>query len=229
MRLAPLVVALSSLASLVSLSVPARADDARPLPVDDADVRDRSAAIERSLAAGAPYARRWYWGWSGAFVAASALSFASLSVVDEPGLRADAVVGGTLAGLGAISTIALPLTASRGAGALTAMPDDTPEQRAARLRAAEATLRRAAREERFLSGWAAHAGVLAANAAAAAVSRLAYDRPWNMIALARGTGVVVGELKVLSTPVAAIDAEATLLTDVTVAPTVGGLVVAGRF
>ncbi len=190
-------------------------------PADTA--RARAVELERALDAGAPYARRWYWGWSGAFAAASALSFASLAVFDDPGLRADAVVAGTLAGLGAATTLGIPLTASGGARAVTAAEPD------ARARAAEARLRRAAREERFLSGWVAHAGIVASNAAATAVSRGVYHRPWDMIALSRATGLLIGELKVLSTPTDAIADEARLLDELVVTPTVGGLALSGRF
>lgn len=209
---------------VVALSLSSASAAAADAPTDVEAIRARTAEIERRLDAGAPYARRWYWGWSGAFAAASALSFASLAVLDDPGMRADAVVSGALAGVGAITTVALPLTAAGGARA-----DDAPSDLDARAKRAEARLRRAAREARFLSGWVAHAGVVGANAVAAAVSRAAYDRPWDMIALARGTGLVVGELKVLSTPTDAISDEARLLGDVTVSPTVGGVVLSGRF
>ncbi|MCC6646087.1 MAG: hypothetical protein IT374_11015 [Polyangiaceae bacterium] len=214
MRVASIVLGLS-----LSVSSAARA----------AEPEARRAEVEARLDAGAPYARRWYWGWSGGFAAVSALQLGSLLVLDDPGLRADAVVGGALAGVGAISTLALPLSAASGARSIRALPDETSEQRVARARAGEDALRRAAREARFLTSWIAHAGVVGANAAAAAVSRWVYHRPWDMVALARGTGLVVGELKVLSTPTDAIDAEASLLREVTVAPTVGGVVIGGRF
>lgn len=227
-----LVVAVS-----LSLSSTARADappsPGPPGPRDDAEVRARLAFVQPHLRDAAPVAQRWYWSWVGIFTAGAVVSFGSLLVLKDEGLRGDAVVGGTLSTLGAVTTLALPMVASSAPSVLDAMPESTDAQRAAKLRRAEELTHEAAEQERFLTSGLAHAGGVVATLGAAAVQRVGYDRGWGAIILGRAIGLVVGEAKILTTPTAAIHDEgayrAAFPIMATVVPTLGGVAVVGTF
>lgn len=228
-----LVVAAVSL----SLSSTARADvppsPGLPGPRDDAEVRARLAFVQPHLRDAAPVAQRWYWGWVAGFTAGAVGSFGSLLVLKDEGLRGDAVVGGTLSTLGAVTTLALPMVASSAPSVLDAMPESTDAERAAKLRRAEELTHEAAEQERFLTSALAHVGGVVVTVGAAAVQRVGYDREWGAILLGRTLGLLVGEAKVLSTPTAAIRDEgayrAAFPIMATVVPTLGGAAIVGVF
>ena len=230
---AALSLSASSLARAQTPQTPQAPQAPQTGPRDDGEVRERLAFLQPHLRDAAPTAQRWYWGWVGAFTAGAVVSFGSLLVLKDDGLRGDAVVGGTLSTLGAVTTLALPMVASSAPSVLDAMPESTEAQRAAKLRRAEELTHEAAEQERFLTSWLAHAGGVVVTLGAAAVQRVGYDRGWGAIVLGRAIGLVVGEAKVLTTPTAAIRDEGSYRSAfpimATVVPTLGGVAVVGTF
>ena len=74
-------------------------------------------------------------------------------------------IGALRSGLGVISVLVVPCPAAHGPGYLSGFPEETPAQRAYKLKLARRTLHRAAEFESLNRSWMAHAGSLAVNAA----------------------------------------------------------------
>ncbi len=146
-------------------------------------------------------ARVWTWGWSIGYGALTAGQLALVPVFDDPGFRADLVVGAasTLAGL--LMIVALPLSVMSDQGALHARLGQPvePGARCRLLGDAEGWLVRDAGDEATGAGWVMHVLNVALNAVAGLVLGLGFDR-WLSGLTTFVAGTILGEVTILTQP-----------------------------
>ena len=141
--------------ALVSLfAAPSRAVEVEH---DDGEISKRLEYLEESLEHGKIYANIWWWGWTVGQLGAAAL-FGTLAYVDrdEPGATSNNTVSAVQSLLGGVLLLVDPLDAAFVPRSVRAMPDGTPDERRAKLAAAEQGLRDAAAWERFGRHWINH-------------------------------------------------------------------------
>jgi hypothetical protein len=113
----------------------------------------------------------------------------------------DQVNNGVQAGLAAIGVADLllrPLEARYGAAPVRSLPEDTREQKVAKLRAAEAQLRGNAERAEERTSWQMHAANVAVNGVAGLIIGLA-GRPSDGL-IAFGAGTAGGAVEILTQP-----------------------------
>ena len=187
-----------------------------PASVPDEQVMERLSVIQNALDAGRPRARTWWYGWLGAYGAATAVQW-GLSIghwddvkpADEsPGapmvadrsFAQDMLVGGGTTALGAVGLLIDPFLPALSHDRLRGMPEATPEDRRAKLEEAEALLRRCALREKAGQGWTMHALNLGVNAAAGVVTSVAFKRPWTDGLVTFAVGEAVSLLNIFTQP-----------------------------
>jgi len=155
----------------------ARADRPRCTEVpSDTAVRTRLTTLRTMIRNEEPGVRRW---WTSFAVLHTSMLTGSLllgvSAGDE-GYRNEMIVGTTSSTL-ALASLVIFLPPLMGAGdSIDAMPEDTPVERLAKMRAAEDRLRRASAGVDFLHSWVPTTLSLGYVAAAAGTLLLAFDR-----------------------------------------------------
>ncbi len=179
----------------------ARAQEAAAL--SDEQVKERLAFITDALKAGQPRARTWWYGWMAASAAATgvqaglaAAHWKDTKVVDgvtvrDRGFAEDMLMGGVTTGLAFGYFVIDPLHAATAWGKLSRLPEGTPEERLAKLRRAEASLRECAGRERGGRSLGTHILNIAVNGAAGLTTCLAFHRPWydGVLTFAEGEAV----------------------------------------
>jgi len=177
---------------------------------DDAAVSARLGKIAAALDAGEDNAMLWWNGWLGIFAGSSvgsvALSYTAQTSVDQHVWQ----IGALRSSLGVLSVLFVPCPAAHGPASLRAMPESTPAERLAKLRAAEQTLRAAADAEVLGRSWFAHVSSLAVNVAFSAWVWAGYHKPASA-AISFGTGLLASEAKIFTTPTRAVEDAAELL------------------
>ncbi|MDQ3031048.1 MAG: hypothetical protein M3Y87_01420 [Myxococcota bacterium] len=205
---------LAAILALSLLALPpgaARADEVACPEVgpDDAEVQRRLRWLEARFADTEDDVRRWF----GAFIVLHGLLTGvqltlALATPDDQS-RIDFIVNTTGSGLGLV-TLLLSTPPILGAGDLMrSLPRDTPEDRLASLRIAEARMRRSAEASGFVRS---PLPSLATTfyVAAGGITLLLLDRPVGAILHAAG-GTVLGQGRLLLHPTGAIDAWRTYL------------------
>jgi hypothetical protein len=186
---------------MMGLALPAAADSQKPLSAEDMD--RRLAFIEERLNAGRSSARLWQHGWSGFFAANTALHGYLAIRSDNADNEAAYTVGALKSAAGLAMMLLRPLPAVKGADPLQAMPAGTPEQKAARLQAAEKLLRANADRAEERTSWvrslAAIAVHLVGSTAIAAIGDVRDAVESNM------TGIAISAAHIWSQPYRAID------------------------
>jgi len=222
---------------------------ARALAAESGGAPDREASgriefIQSALDAGAPAAERWWSGWLVGYSVATLGQSVGQYGTHDAKTKQDLLVGAATTGAGAAGQLAFPLDAGRLAARLRAMPAGTPDERTAKLAAAEAFLRRSAAQEALGRSWKAHAISGAVNLAAGLVVWKHYDRPARDGLVTFAIGQLVSEAQIFTQPTRAIRnlREYEARSDFTgaaaprssgsawyVSPTPGGLAVGCRF
>jgi hypothetical protein len=204
------------LALLVGLAS-AEAARAQEASLSDEQVRERLGFISASLTVGQPRARRWWYGWMGAYSAGAATmgilaatnwNSGPIDIVDGlPGNREfaqDMLVGGATFALGVVGLVMDPFTPATAAKKLQALPEASAAERLAKLRRAEELLRECARRERSGRGLVTHLLNAGVNAAAGVVTVAAFDRPFGDGLLTFALGEAVSLLNIFTQPTRAI-------------------------
>jgi hypothetical protein len=197
------LLARSTLVALAFLHATVPGQAAEPFtPADtllsDADIGQRIDFIEQRLDSHATHGQIWYWSWmaiNGGSMVGQAIS-AGLSEHGD-----DQVKNGVQAGLGAIGVADLllrPLQARYGADPIRGLPEDTREEKIAKLRAAERQLRSNAQRAEERTSWQIYAGNVAVNGIAGLIIGLAGRTSDGLIAF--GTGTAGGVIQILTQP-----------------------------
>jgi hypothetical protein len=195
---------LGLLLALISLRA-AYAQDRAALA--DEQVKERLGFIDKALESGQSGARVWYYGWIAAYSTGTAVQW-GLSIahwndvkpadnspdapqVSDRAFAQDMLVGGTTTALGICGLLLDPFTPAYGLHQLRSLPENTPEERRAKLLRAEELLRQCAQREKDGRGWLNHLLNMGVNAAAGLVTVLVFDRPWTdgLITFAAGEAV----------------------------------------
>ncbi|MBX3270189.1 MAG: hypothetical protein KF729_08000 [Sandaracinaceae bacterium] len=180
----------------------ARADE-RPLcreTPSDVEVRGRLALVRAYVRAEEAPARRWYTTFlflHGAMAAGSIMLAASGEQND--GQRVDMTVNAISSTLAVLTMITATPPMIGVGGTLDAMPDDSPEQRLAKLRVAEDALRREANAIAFVDSWLPATGTALYTTAASSTLLLGFDRLGAAYTTIFG-GIVLGHGRLLLRP-----------------------------
>jgi hypothetical protein len=203
------------LVALLSNAVVASAQDAR---LSDEQVKERLAFITKALGDGQPGARRWYYGWIGAYSAGAVTmgilaatgwksepdiqTFAPVPPVDND-LAQDMLVGGATFAVGVVGLVIDPFSPASAAKKLRPLPETTSLERAAKLQRAEELLRKCARREKSGRSLTTHMLNLGVNAAAGVVTAAAFKRPWTDGLITFATGEAISLLNIFTQPMRA--------------------------
>ena len=172
--------------------------------LSDREMSARIEFIQGALDRGAPAADRWWSGWLVGYSAATFGQIAGQYNTNDEKTKQDLLVGAATTGAGAIGQLVFPLDVGRLAARLRAMPAGTPEERSAKLAAAEAFLHRSAAQEAMGRSWKAHAISGAVNLAAGLVIWKHYDRPSRDGLVTFAVGQLISEAQIFSQPTRAI-------------------------
>ena len=204
---------------------------ASPARADEGCEALRLTTIEHTLDDGEASSQRWWWGWLSGFTVASATQAIVAATVHDDTLKKQSRMGALTSGIGALTTLALPLPSAFGIARIRALPSGTPAERREKLRVAEAKLRDAADAERLGRSWLPHVGALVVNGAAALFLWRHDDLPVQGLE-AFVVGMIVAEAKIFTQPIGARDTVDALDADVvtvSIAPLPGGLALVGEF
>lgn len=188
---------------------------AQEAPLPDEQVKDRLGFIAGALGAGQPAARRWWFGWIGAYAAGAAAggvlaashwddtkTEGAETVADRDFAEGMLVSGATFA-LGAAALALDPFTPASAARKLARLPETSADERLAKLRQAEELLRKCAARERRGRSLATHLLNAGANAAAAVVIKAGFRQSWGSALVTFATGEAVSLLNIFSQPMRA--------------------------
>jgi len=186
---------------LLICAFPAVADQKTPL--SEEEMEQRLSFIEERLNEGRPNARCWQYGWSSFYAASAAVQ--GYEAIDSN--DSDDDIYYTVGAIKSAAALALmllkPLSAVEGATSLKDMPTDTPDQKEARLEAAEDRLHTNSRRAQTRTSWTRHLTVITVNLIGSAVIAAFGD---GEDAVVSGlTGIALGQANIWSQPSRAID------------------------
>lgn len=188
--------------------------------LSDDQVKERLSFIEKALDSGQTCAKVWFYGWIAAYSTGAAVQW-GLSIAhwndvkpadDSPNapevrdrtFAQDMLVGGTTTALGICGLWLDPFLPAYGPNQLRSLPENTPEERRAKLLRAEGLLRQCAQREKDGRGWLNHLLNMGVNAAAGLVTVLVFDRPWTDGLITFAAGEAVSLLNIYTQPRRAI-------------------------
>ena len=227
-------------------SVPAWAEDAekdleapaRLAMLSDAEVDARLQYLEQSLDDRRTYAKWWWRGWTGFYALGVGVQSTRAAIESEDGKQADLVVSAVKALGGTINLLRHPLAWKDGADPVRELPNETREDRLARLALAEKMLHEEARAADRKYKWISHVANIGVNAAGAAIVHGGWNdrtRAWR----SAGVGIAVGEIMLWTSPgwhrpawdeyERRFDPAAASRVSWRVLPTIGGVAVEARF
>lgn len=207
-RVVPIVLLVLALSS-----VAAYAQDAT---LSDEQVQKRLTFITTSLRDGQPAARRWWYGWIGAYTAGAvaggvlAASHWHDTKLEGPETVPDRefaegmLVGGATFALGVGGLLIEPFTPVSAARKLGRLPEATPQERLAKLGRAEELLRKCAARERRGRNLTTHLLNAGANAAGAVAVKVGFHQSWGSAAVTFAIGEAVSLLNIFTQPMKAV-------------------------
>ena len=142
----------------------------------DSAVKERLRFITQMLEDDRRGAFLWWYGWLGAYGAATVGQGAAMVLSDNVATRQDMAVGAATTFLGAAGQLIAPLHPGRKADLLRDIPESTPEERRKKLEAAEEYLRAVANTEKFGRSWKTHALFTAVNLTSGLVTWIGFKR-----------------------------------------------------
>lgn len=200
------LVALALLAAALAPCGAARADEVAcpDVPPSDVEVERRLAWLDRRFADTEDDVRRWYTGFVVFHTLLTGVQLTLALGARDLESSIDPIANTISSGLG-LATLLISTPPILGAGdMMRALPRDTPQDRLASLRVAEARLRRSAEGSAFVRGvFSSVASALYVDAAAITV--LALGRTSGAFLLGIG-GTIIGQGRILLHPTGAIDA-----------------------
>lgn len=202
----------AALAVLISGSTVVYAQEAS---LSDEQVQQRLAFITKALEDGQPAAKRWWYGWIGAYTA-GALAGGVLAAshwhdtklegaetVPDREFAEGMLVGGATFALGVGPLVLDPFVAATAAKKLRPLPESSPLERRAKLNRAEQVLRECARDEKDGRGLKTQLLNVGANAAGAVVIKAIFHQSWGSALVSFAAGEAVSLLNIFSQPMKA--------------------------
>jgi len=180
----------------LDLSPPRTAEIAADLRPSEIDAR--LDFLEQRLDAAQPAGRLWHYGWLSIFGVGLASRTAQAVIADDGEDRVAPLVGIGKSTFAIAEMLLNPLPARLGADPVRAMPNVTPEQTAARLRAAEALLLESAERAREKYTVWPHLGNALLNLAGGGIILGFGD--WEDAAISTGLGLAFGEARIFTMP-----------------------------
>ncbi|MBP1677088.1 MAG: hypothetical protein H6Q20_1647 [Bacteroidetes bacterium] len=144
--------------------------------VADSALDKRIDYIQQALEQVAPTVSCWWYGWLGAYSAATGVQAAIGFTTDNKVLKQDMLLGSVTTLLGAGLQALTPMNTGSAAKQITQLPDSTPEQKIYKLQKAEELFEAAARTEKNGRSWKIHALNSAVNLGSGLVTWLGYKR-----------------------------------------------------
>jgi hypothetical protein len=192
---------------IATFATTARAEPApAPAADDDAGVSARLAWLEKVLDREEAATRLWRGSWLGIYGGVSLVNVSLLASSTSAPARVSAAVNLGKAGVAFAFTLVSPATALKTPASLGEL-GETPEGRLARLRRAEALLRRIAKEEREGRSWFPLLGGAALNVGGAWLTWAAYRGSGFAGWFGLLSGFAVGQIQVFTQPTGAIRAQ----------------------
>jgi len=178
-----------------------RAEDPRdPLPSVSADELDeRQAFVDRVLAANARNTRLWFGFYTQFYGAAMAAQAARAATQQDPAERADTAYSAAKGAVGVIARMAYPPRAVFGPAPVDLYPGTSHAARARRLLAAEAMLRRDARDSDRRYLWVGHVINATLNLTGALIVGIGFH-DWQRGVTSAAIGLGIGELSIWTQP-----------------------------
>ncbi len=198
------------------LAVHSAAAYAQGTALTDEQVQQRLAFISKALDQGQPGARRWWYGWMGAYTAGAAAAGVLVSshwhdtklegseTVPDRELAEGMLVGGATFVLGVGGLLIDPFSPASAARKLGRLPEATPQERLAKLGRAEELLRKCAAREKRGRNLTTHLLNLGANAAGAVALKFGFDQTWGNALVSFATGEAVSLLNIFTQPTRAV-------------------------
>jgi hypothetical protein len=172
----------------------------------DQETMERLNFISRSLLEGESNATLWYWSWTGLFCTSTVTQLSLFFAVDivNPGnrdhFRQDQMTGVITSAIGVIGMAFTPMVPSYALDRYKNMPEETPEERIAKLREAEYWLKKSSEREENGRSWISHTMNFAINLAAGLTIWLGFNRPLKDGLITFVPGILVGELQICTVP-----------------------------
>jgi hypothetical protein len=180
--------------------------------LSDEQVKERLAYIENALKAGRPRAETWFYGWLGAYsvgaiaggmLAASRWHDTKLEgaeTVPDREFAEGMLVGGATFVLGVGSLLIDPFVPALASDELRPVPENTQEERRAKLEKAEKMLRDCARREIAGRSLTTHLLNIGANAAGALVLKASFHQTWGSALTSFAIGEAVSLANIFTQP-----------------------------
>lgn len=142
----------------------------------------------------------WYYGWLG-FSGAILTTSTTLYFAAEKDSRVQKAqpISMVVSGLGVTTMILFKPKSFAAQAELSAMPENTEAERAAKLKKSDEWLKVSAERQRFTTGWFAQAGTVTLLLTASLVDAIWFNGPWFAL-LRFATSLTVAELKIFSQP-----------------------------
>lgn len=144
--------------------------------IPDSLVHERIQYIQDHLDQGRTTANVWWYGWLGAYSAATVGQGTVGFLSNDKRTREDMVLGASTTLLGAAGQLVMPLNPGHKADILTQIPDSTPELRLAKLMCAEKMFKEIAKNEKFGRSWKMHVIYGAVNISSGLITWLGFKR-----------------------------------------------------
>ncbi len=144
--------------------------------IPDSLVRERIQYIQDHLDQGRTTANVWWYGWLGAYSAATIGQGTAYFLSNDKGTRQDMVLGASTTLLGAAGQLVMPLNPGRKADILAQLPDSTPGERLNKLIYAEKMFKEIASNEKFGRSWKMHVIYGAVNISSGLITWLGFKR-----------------------------------------------------
>lgn len=179
--------------------------------IPDEEVAARLRFIEQRLADGQGNAELWWYAWLATHVVSAVGRAVPAALADQitdgdqaaRDLRVQMLVGTASSVLTGTLHLVRPWSAMDGAGPLAELPEDTSEQRRAKLAKAEKLLSEVAEQERFGTSWIPQLSAVAQAGAAGLILWLAFDMPTEAL-INFGVGVAIAQVQFWTQPKQAV-------------------------
>jgi hypothetical protein len=144
--------------------------------IPDSLVNERIQCIQDHLNQGRTTANLWWYGWLGAYSAATIGQGAVYFLSNDKGTRQDMALGASTTLLGAAGQLVMPINPGRKADILAQIPDSTPGERLNKLIYAEKMFKEIAKNEKFGRSWKMHVIYGAVNISSGLITWLGFKR-----------------------------------------------------
>jgi hypothetical protein len=200
--------------------------------VSDAAQAAKLAELEGLLAEDERMTRRWWRFFTlvqaGLIVGQTTVGYFAFDAPDQRGQQVSAYLNAGASGVGLLSLLVLRPPALKATKHVLSMPSATPEQRAAKLRAAEELVEESGKAEEFGTGWAPYTGGVVVGAAIALPVWLKWDQPVEA-ALSFFGSIAFTTVQTLTTPTRARDYRGRRQVELSLGLTFGGASISGKF